>query len=169
MGRKVIDLVRRSYPSLDEGARVAEAARLMARQDLGSVVVTREGRAVGLFTERDLLKRVVAVGRDPESLALGDVCTRNLVSIPHDSNCREAVRSMQVNRCRRLLVYRGEHYVGLVKLSDLAHAMANRGSGSDILLNAMGAVTAALAIGVVAVLLFQLPEVFEMAGQLSPR
>lgn len=169
MGCKVFDLVRRAYPSLDEGAKVVEAARLMAERDLGSVVVTREGTVVGLFTERDLLKRVVAEGGDPETLALRDVCTRSLVSIPHDSSCGAAVRTMQANRCRRLLVYRGEHFEGLVKLPDLAHAMASRGFRSDVLINTMGAVTAALAIGVIGMLLFQLPAVVQIAGQISSR
>lgn len=169
MGCKVIDLVRRAYPSLDEGAKVAEGARLMASRDLGSVVVTRDGRVVGIFTERDLLKRVVASGGDPETLTLGEVASRNLVSISHDSTCRAAVRAMQANLCRRLLVYRGDHYVGLVKLSDLAHSMAGRGFGGDNLVNAVGAVTVALAVSVIALLLFQLPEVFEMAGGLYSR
>ena len=165
MGCKVIDLVRRAYPSLDVRSSVAEAARFMADRDLGSVIVTREGRPVGIFTERDLLKRVVAIGQDPGVITLEGVHSRNLVSIPHDSSCREAVRAMQANLCRRLLVYRDNHFVGLIKLSDLAHAMAGRGSGSDLLVNAMGLVTFALAIGVIAVLLFQFPEVYQMVEQ----
>jgi len=165
MGCKVNQLLRRAYPALDERSKVIEAAQCMAQRDLGSVIVTREGRPVGIFTERDLLKRVVGPGRDPQTVTLDEVCTRNLVSISHDSTCREAVRTMQANLCRRLLVYRDNQFVGLIKLSDLAHTMAGRGYRSDLLVNAMGLVTFALAIGVIAALLFQFPEVYHMAAQ----
>jgi len=164
MGCKVKDLVRRAYPTLDEGAAVAEAARVMAGRDAGCIMVTRNDRVVGIFSERDLLKRVVAAGRDPNTLPLKDVCSFNLISIPDDASCRTAVQTMEANLCRRLLVYRGRQFVGLVKLQDIASAMAARTSKSDLLINAIGAVTAALAIGVIAMLLVQLPDVFRMAG-----
>jgi len=165
MGCKVSDLVRPAYPSMDERSRVMEAAHLMAERDLGSVVVTREGRPVGIFTERDLLKRVVSLGLDPATVILSEVCSRNLVSIAHDSSCREAVRAMQANLCRRLLVYRNDQFMGVLKLTDLAHAMAGRGYRSDLLVNAMVLITFALAIGVIAALLFQFPEVYHMAAR----
>jgi signal-transduction protein with cAMP-binding, CBS, and nucleotidyltransferase domain len=167
MGCKIKNLVSRSYPTLNEGASVAEAARIMSSRNAGSVMVTRDERVVGIFSERDLLKRVVAAGRDPDALQLGDVCTYDLISISHDSSCRTAVQTMQTNRCRRLLVYRGDQFIGIVKLKDLAHAMAERTSTSDLLVNTIGAVTAALAVGVIAMLLLQLPDVFQMAGIVS--
>ncbi len=164
MGCKVEELIREKVPSLEEGATVREAARLMASRNLGSCVVTRNGQAVGLFTERDLLTRVVADGRDPSALTLAEVCSRNLVSVGHDSTCREAVMKMQSHRCRRLLVYRGERFLGLVKLTDLAYAMASRGPQTNTLVNALGAVTFAVAIGVIAMLLIQLPELMQFAA-----
>lgn len=164
MACKTIDLVRRTYPTLSEGASVTTAAKLMAERDVGSVMVEREGRIVGVFSERDLLKRVVAVGRDPSTLTLAEVSTFHLVSIPHDSDCRAAVRTMQSNRVRRLLVYRGSQFLGIVKLRDLAGAMAARSKASDLLVNTVGAITAAVAVGVIAMLLFQLPDMFQIAG-----
>ena len=164
MACKITDLVRRTYPTLSEGVSVTAAARLMAERDLGSVMVEREGRVVGVFSERDLLKRVVALGRDPGSVPLSEVSTYHLVSIPHDSDCRSAVRAMQSSRVRRLLVYRGNQYLGIVKLRELAGAMAARSTASDLLVNTVGAITAAVAVGVIAMLLFQLPDMFQIAG-----
>jgi len=160
MGCKVEELVREEVPSLEETITVREAARLMAARGLGSCVVTRNAQVVGLFTERDLLMRVVAEGRDPSALSLGEVCSRDLMRVDHDTGCREAVMKMQARLSQRVLVYRGGRFLGLVKLPDLAYAMASRGG--------QGAVTLAVAVGVVAMLLIQLPELVSFVGQVSP-
>ena len=162
-------LIHESVASLDEEASVQQAAALMAERQLGSLVVTQKARVVGLFTERDLLQRVVGVGRDPGQTRLGDVCTRDLVSIPHDRDCRTALETMQAHRCRRLLVYRGAHFVGLVLLTDVAHKMAERDRGKDFLVNALGTVTLAVAVFVIVMLLFQLPEMLQFAERVTTR
>jgi CBS domain-containing protein len=169
LGCKIQDFVRESVASLEESATVEDAAALMAARDLGSVVVMAGGQVVGLFTERDLLRRVVSVGKDPRTLTLREVCTRDLVSIAYDSTCRQAVRKMQAHHCRRLLVHRREHFVGLVKLTDLAHAMAASGRGTDFLVNAMGGATLTVVLLVIAMLLFQLPAMVELVAQISAR
>jgi len=162
-------LVRESVASLDESATVQHAAELMAQRNLGSLVVTRHGEVVGLFTERDLLRRVVGAGHDPKALNVGDVCTRNLISISHDKDCRAALETMQAHRCRRLLVYRGNRFVGLVSLTDVAHEIAGKGQGKDLVVNAIGAVTLAVAVFVIAMLLFQLPEMLQLAERVTGR
>ncbi|MFY9972772.1 MAG: CBS domain-containing protein [Chromatiaceae bacterium] len=168
MSCRVEQLIRQEIPSLEERVTVGEAARLMATRSVGSCVVTRHGAIVGLFTERDLLTRVVADGRDPSVLTLGDVCSRNLVSVAHNSTCHEAVTTMQSQRCQRLFVYRGEEFLGLVKLSDLAYAMAPQGPQTSKLVNILGTATFALAVGVIAMLLFQLPAMVNFTGLASP-
>jgi signal-transduction protein with cAMP-binding, CBS, and nucleotidyltransferase domain len=167
VGCKVEELVRDEVPSREETTSVQEAVRLMAARNVGSCVVTREGQVVGLFTERDLLKRVVAEGRDPSAVSLGEVCSRNLVRVDHDISCREAVTQMQARLCQRVLVYRGQRFLGLLKLPDLAYAMASRGRQKDTLVNVIGAVTLALAIGVIAMLLIQLPDIVKFVGHMG--
>ena len=166
MACRIEELVR-EVPLLEESATVLEAAQVMASRNLGSCVVGRDGQAVGLFTERDLLTRVVAAGRNPSELTLGEVCSRNLVSVNHDETCREAVREMQRHHCQRLFVYRGEHFLGLAKLTDLAYAMASRGPQTDSLVNTLGVVTFAVAVGVIAMLLIQLPDLMSFIGTAS--
>ena len=165
MSCKVEELVREEVPSLEEATTVQEAARLMTTRNVGSCVVTRDGEVVGLFTERDLLTRVVAEGRDPSALSLGEVCSHDLVRVDHDISCREAVMKMQARLCQRVLVYRGQRLLGLLKLPDLAYAMASRNRRKDVVLNAIGAVTLAVAVGVIAMLLLQLPELVNFVGQ----
>jgi signal-transduction protein with cAMP-binding, CBS, and nucleotidyltransferase domain len=167
MSCKVEQLIREGIPSLEEEATVGEAAGLMATRNVGSCVVTHHGAVSGLFTERDLLTRVVAEGRDPSVLTLGEVCSRKLVSVAHDSTCQEAVTTMRSHRCQRLFVYRGERFLGLVKLSDLAYAMASRGPQTNVFVNVLGAATFAVAVGVIAMLLLQLPALVNFTGLVS--
>jgi signal-transduction protein with cAMP-binding, CBS, and nucleotidyltransferase domain len=156
--------------SLDEGASVREAAERMAAARTGSLTVLREGAVVGLFTEQDLVRRVVAAGLTPAETQLGSVCTRNLISVPAECNCLRAIATMRLHRCRRLLVYRGGTFLGVATLTDLAHAIARQGGIKDTLASAFGLVTVAVAVGVIALLLFQLPEMMELGGHLgAPR
>ena len=164
MSCRVIEQVRSDLLSLDEGASVQDAAELMASRGEGFLVATREGKVVGLFTEQDLLRRVVGEGRDAARVTLGEVSTHDLVAVDADCECLRAIAKMQAHRCRRLLVYRGARFLGVVNLSDLAHAMAKRGDGKDLVANAFGLVTVALAVGVIAAMLFQLPEMMQLAA-----
>jgi CBS domain-containing protein len=159
----VEELVSEVAVTLDEQASVQKAAELMAEHDLGSLVVTRDGRVSGLFTESDLLRRVVGMGRDPTAVTVGAVCSRNLVSVPYDSECLRAIAKMQAHRCRRLLVFRGEKLIGLVHITDLAHAMADKGRRKDLLVNVVGTITLAVAIGVIAMLLYEFPHMLRLA------
>lgn len=159
----VEELVTEVALTLDENASVQQAAELMAGRDLGSLVVTRDGRVSGLFSEADLLRRVVGAGRDPALVTVGEVCTRNLVSVPYDSECLRAIAKMQAHRCRRLLVFRGEQLVGLVHITDLAHAMADRGRRKDLLVNVVGTVTLAVAISVIVMLVYEFPDMLRLA------
>jgi signal-transduction protein with cAMP-binding, CBS, and nucleotidyltransferase domain len=170
MACRIEGLIRREVPLLDAGASVLEGAGAMVERNVGSLVVTRAGQVRGLFTERDLLRRVVGIGHRPEDLTLGDVCSQTLVTIEHDATCLEAVAKMEVHGCRRLVVYRDGSYIGLVKLTDLAHALAqHRRKGKDTLLNVLGFATFAAAVGVIALLLVQLPDVLNLVDRVSSR
>ena len=167
MSCRVVEQVCDDLLSLDEGASVQEAAELMASRGQGFLVATREGKVVGLFTEQDLLCRVVGEGRDPAATTLGEASSRELVAVDADCECLRAIAKMHAYHCRRLLVYRGARFLGVVTLSDLANAVAERGNGKDRIVNAFGFVTVALALGVIAAMLFQLPEMMQLAGGLS--
>lgn len=168
MSCKVEELIRSEVPSLEDATSVLDAARLMATRNLGSCVVTRDGKVVGLFTERDLLTRVVAEGHNPSELSLGEVCDRDLIRVDHDSSCREAVRKMQARLSQRVLVYRGQQFLGVVKLPDLAYMMASRRWQKDMLVNAIAGVTLAIVVVVIGLLLIQLPELVKFLGRGSP-
>ena len=83
--------------------------------------------------------------------------------------CFAAVLKMHANRCRRLLVYRGPRFLGLVKIQDLAPAMASASQRSNWLSNVVVGVTLTLVLGVIALLLLQLPQMLTIAEHVGAR
>jgi len=161
----VAEYIRENLPRVEEETTIVEVVRKMCERQVASAVVTRSGEVVGLFTEGDLMKRVVNTGRDPAGLSVGEVCTRQLVSVEADTPCHMAVLKMRSNSCRRLLVYRGPRFLGLVKIQDLALAMASATNQRSSLLNVIVWATLALVLGVVVMLLLKLPEMVAFIQQ----
>lgn len=162
MSCQVAEYIRENLPLVEEGTKVTDVVREMCERQVASAVVTRDGEVVGLFTEGDLMNRVVNAGHDPQALSVGEVCTRQLVAVESQTACHTAVLKMRANGCRRLLVYRGPKFLGLVKIQDLALAMASatreRGSLSNVLVWS----TVTLVFGVIVMLLLQLPDMVDL-------
>ena len=167
MACRIEKLVREAVDILDETETVETAVKHMAERNLGSVVVTRNNSVTGLFTERDLVTRVVGLGKTPSTVPLSAVCSTDLVSINHDSTCQEAIRTMHTNVCRRLLVYKGERLLGLIRLPDVANELALHSSSKNFLVNLFGGVTLAVTLGVIVMLLFQLPNMLELVDRVT--
>jgi CBS domain-containing protein len=149
--------------SLEAHTIIQQAAVYMAEHGLGSVLVTESGKVVGLFTEHDLLTRVVGAGMDPQVESLGNVCSRNLISIPHDSTCKAAIQLMRNNRCRRLLVYHNDNLRGLIGISTVAHAMTEHQGMKNLLVNLVGGLTLAAVLLVIVMLITVLPDMLQVA------
>lgn len=162
MACQVSEYVRENLPQVEEETPILEVVRKMCERQVASAIVTRSGEVVGLFTEGDLMKRVVNAGRDPAGLSVGEVCTRQLVSVEADTPCHTAVLKMRANGCRRLLVYRGSRFLGLVKIQDLALAMASATRQHSSFANIIVWATLALVVGVIVMLLLNLPEMLAL-------
>lgn len=107
--------------TVDEGAPVSEAARLMREADIGDVVVTRpDGSVCGIVTDRDLALTVVAEGKDPTSMVVRDVCNHSVESVESSDPVGKAVKMMSDRAIRRLPVIDDGRLVGIVSLGDLA-------------------------------------------------
>jgi CBS domain-containing protein len=81
--------------------------------------VVEGDRPVGMVTDRDIIARVVAEGRDPRSLTVGDIATRELVTIGSDQDVDEAALLMEEHQLDRLLVVEGERLVGIISEADI--------------------------------------------------
>lgn len=151
--------------TLGASTNIQDAATLMTKNNLGSVLVADGDTVIGVFTEHDLLARVIGARLDPCRLTLGEVCTRNLISIPHDSTCQSAIRLMQTNKCRRLLVYRQNDLYGLLNISTVAHALAENQSLKNVAVNLVGGITLTVVLAVIVMLIAILPNMLDIASQ----
>jgi CBS domain-containing protein len=98
-----------------------KAATTMREQDIGDVVVADGDRLVGLVTDRDIVIRAVADGRDPASTTLGSIVSRNLVTVAPQDSVQSAALLMRERAVRRVLVLDDERgLVGILSIGDLA-------------------------------------------------
>ena len=156
-------LVHGTIESLETHVDISETARFMAERRLGSVVVTENERVIGLFTETDMIRRVIGPGKNPGAVTLEEVCTRDLVSIAHDATCIEAIRTMRANRCRRLLVYKEDRFLGIATLAMVAQSIADSDNVRNMLLNAVVGMILLVTFGIITFSVYHLPEMMRMA------
>ena len=120
MALKVEDVMVKEVITIDEEASVKEAADIMNKFEIGCVIAVRDGKAKGILTERDLLKRVVADGKDPAKFKVKEVMTSPLVVAEPGMDLAEAVKLMFQMKIKKLPVVDGKRLVGLVSLTDIA-------------------------------------------------
>jgi CBS domain-containing protein len=104
---------------------VTEAVAEMNHHRVGSILVMDQGRLVGIFTERDVLKRVVGAGLDPKVARVNDVMTGNLTTITSHTTVGEVMDIFTNQRCRHLPVMSGDRLVGLISIGDVSRFMAD--------------------------------------------
>lgn len=105
--------------TVEAGDSVLAAVRAMDRSNTGSVVVLDGDRVAGIFTERDLMRRVVLQGREVATTAVGSVMTTALHWADAGEVADEAMARMTRHRCRHLPVVDGTRLVGVVSIGDL--------------------------------------------------
>ncbi len=110
------------------GDSVVEAAKLMKGEDAGLAPIVDGSRLVGVVTDRDIVVRVIAEGRDPNATKVEEVASQNLVTIDPQQGLDEALRLMAQHQVRRLPVVEEDgKLVGIVAQADVArHADAQR-------------------------------------------
>jgi len=112
-------LCGRSLFSVRESQSVADVARRMGELHVGAILVLDEDQLCGLFSERDLMTRVVVEGRNPETTPVRVVMTTNLATIDESATMDEALECMNQHNCRHLPVMRGDLPVGFISMRDL--------------------------------------------------
>jgi CBS domain-containing protein len=117
---KIRDAMTEDPRSIGASASVVEAAQLMREEHIGSLPVTDDERLVGMVTDRDITTRVVAESADPKTTSVGDVYSRDLISVEPDNDLDEALRLMAHHQVRRLPVVENGRLVGIVAQADIA-------------------------------------------------
>jgi len=98
---------------------VREVARLMTDRNVGAIAVLDSGRLVGVFSERDIMARVVAAGLDPEATPVSNVMTKELIVADAGDGVGEALQKMYDRKCRHLPVVRSGKLIGMLSIRDL--------------------------------------------------
>ena len=119
------EIVRdRKVYSIDAGKSVLDAARFMMEHNIGALPVVRNGELAGIFSERDLMNRVVAVGRTPGLTAVSEVMTANPRAVNVDESIEECLFIMHEFGFRHLCIVEGKELKGLVSLRDILMGQA---------------------------------------------
>ena len=126
--------IARPIVTIEEDETVIAASKVMVDNARGSVVVTRKGATVGILTERDIMKKVVAASRDPGRTKVKDVMTSPPVTIEKNKPLREAIDLMNRKGVRRMLVTENGKIVGIFTLRDIvSHTRICAYCGKDIM------------------------------------
>lgn len=117
--QQILDRKGNQVISIEEQATVRDAAAKMNQHRIGALVVLRGDKVVGIFTERDILTRVVAEGRDPAATPVGDVMTTPVACCQPDTRLAECRTVMTQKRIRHLPVVIGNRLVGIISSGDI--------------------------------------------------
>jgi CBS domain-containing protein len=118
---KVEDVMIEGVITIDSDASVMKAVKMMNENEIGCLIVTRRGKAVGIVTERDLLARVIAKSKNPKKTKVREIMTKPLISGQPEMDLEEATKLMFKMKIKKLPVVESEgKLAGLITLTDVA-------------------------------------------------
>jgi CBS domain-containing protein len=132
MSTSIKEVMTSEVKVCEPDSTVAEAAKVMAREDVGPVPIVEEGRLTGIVTDRDIVTRVVAEGRDPNSTTVGEIASRDLVTVSPDDDLDMALKHLAQNQVRRIPVVEGGRLVGIVAQADIARLGSDAKTGEVV-------------------------------------
>jgi CBS domain-containing protein len=132
MASIVRDVMMTNPLSVDAGASIRQAAEVMRDNDIGDVLVVGDGNLRGIVTDRDIVVRALADGRQPDTTPVGDICSPELTVVDAQAEVDEAADLMGRHAVRRLPVVEDNEVVGIVSLGDLARRGDPEAALSDI-------------------------------------
>jgi CBS domain-containing protein len=116
----IYDLIKdRKIYSIEADRTVLEGARFMMEHNIGALPVLRDGELVGIFSERDIMNRVVAIGRLPGTTRISEVMTSNPKTVGANESVEDCLFLMREFGFRHVLITEGRELKGLVSLRDL--------------------------------------------------
>ena len=133
MGTKVHDVMTDNPRCVTPETSVSDAAALMEREDIGSLPVLDGEQLTGMITDRDIVIRAIAKGKDPRGMPVREVASREIVTVHADDDLSEALRLMATQQVRRLpVVDENNRLVGVLAQADLAAAAKEKSVGEMV-------------------------------------
>jgi CBS domain-containing protein len=120
MGQSIQEVMTPDPHTVTADASIEEAAREMRNDDVGAVLVEDNGNVSGILTDRDIVVRAVAEGRDPSSTKVGELASRDVKTLTPDSSVEDAIRIVRQENVRRIPVVQDGRPAGIVSIGDLA-------------------------------------------------
>lgn len=116
---KVGDIAKKKLITIEEGATVASATKVMAEKNIGSIVITHERTPVGIVTERDLVRKILAAGLNPTTTKVNEIMTPHPIAIEEDRTLSEAIDLMTRKSIRRMLVTKNGEITSIFTQRDI--------------------------------------------------
>jgi len=116
---KIEELMIKKVVTVKTSEKVIDAVKLMNKHEIGCLVVVNDGKPVGILTERDMLKRVLAKSKDPRKTRVGQVMSVPLIAVKPQSMIEDAATLMFKKEIKKLPVVKDGQLLGLVTLTDL--------------------------------------------------
>lgn len=126
------DVMTSNPETIEPGKPVTEAAKVMKKADVGMVPVVIEGELFGTITDRDIVVRGIAEGKDIELTNVGELASRDVVVVEPDGDLEEALRLMAEHQVRRLPVVDGGRLVGVIAQADVARTAGGQVVGEVV-------------------------------------
>jgi CBS domain-containing protein len=120
MGQSIREVMTADPRTVSSDATLQDAAREMKGGDIGAVLVEEGGSMAGILTDRDIVVRAIAEGRDPSSTKVADVASRDVATLTPDSSVEEAIKIVREQNVRRIPVLQDGRPAGIVSIGDLA-------------------------------------------------
>ena len=133
MGKSIIEAMTSNPCAIESDRSVAYAAKMMKQEDVGVAPIVESGRLVGVLTDRDIAVRVVAEGKDPDSVSVRDVASSNVVTVDPQHDLDDALRLMARHQVRRLPVVEDDgRLVGVIAQADVAEESKPKKTGEMV-------------------------------------
>jgi CBS domain-containing protein len=121
MAKTAREIMTQSAECIGENDSILDAAKMMAKSDIGAMPICGEdNRLKGVLTDRDIVVKVIAEGRDPSQVRAGELGEGKPVTIGADDSIALAIKTMADNKVRRLPVIDGHDLIGIVSIGDIA-------------------------------------------------
>jgi len=133
MGAKVSDVMSGRPRAVTPQTPLTEVAELMEAEDVGSIPVVEDDRLVGIVTDRDIVVRAIAKGKDPKGMPASAISSRELVTVHPDDDLSDALELMARHQVRRVAVTaENERLVGVVSQADVAREAKEKDTGEVV-------------------------------------
>jgi CBS domain-containing protein len=132
MGTKVADVMTQRPRAVAPQTPLTEVAQVMESDDVGAVPVVEGDRLVGIVTDRDIVVRAIAKGKDPTGMPASDISSRELVTVHPDDDLSDALELMAQHQVRRIAVTADERLVGVVSQADVARQGKDKETGQVV-------------------------------------